>query len=90
MSILKDLLALKPVAENQDEWEAAHAAQAEEHFSRHFHGEAERSPVLARSDEFQVEVDGDDVLLLDGEQVVRVTMPRDIWMDLCKQSLDAE
>lgn len=91
MSILKDLLALKPIAEDHDydELEAAHVAQADEFHSRgsSSHDDA---PVLASADEFQVEVDGDDVVLLDGEQTVRLTMPRHVWMDLCRQSLEAE
>lgn len=93
MSILKDLLAIKVVDESYDvdpedalaahadELEAAHAAQAHEY---HSHGHSHH--VIAHADEFSVELEDDLVHLLDGEGVVRMSMPADVWHSLCRQT----
>lgn len=87
MSLLQDLLALKqPVAENQDEWEAAHAAQAEEFHSAQVHDGTYNE--LAQSDEFSVQLDDDDTVnLLDGEMTVRASMPYRVWLELCQETV---
>lgn len=105
MSLLQDLLALnlRPVAENQDEWEAANAAQAEEHHSRVpsvrdmmvanidrriAHDREVTTQELAFADEFSVEHDSDDMVhLLDGERSVRVSMPYHTWVELCQETV---
>ena len=48
--------------------------------------------IMARSDDFTVEVDMDSEMVdvRDGNGHVQLTMSRDTWMDLCKQSLHAE
>ena len=41
--------------------------------------------VIARADEFRVEKDVDNwVYLVDGEDVVRATMPYDVWLGLAE------
>jgi len=99
MSLLQDLLALKqPIPENQDEWEAMHAAQSDEHHERsHLHDQDDAPDAfdhdmttteLASSDEFSVEHDSDDMVhLLDGERSIRVTMPYHVWLDLCQETV---
>ena len=46
--------------------------------------------VLARTDEFTVEREGLWVRILDGEDVVRLTMPAHIWYLICAQSVYME
>jgi hypothetical protein len=103
LSLLQDLLALKQsIPENQDEWEAMHAAQSDEYHSRnhlhdqddahdafHHHDESDMTTHhIAGTDEFSVEHDSDDMVhLLDGERTIRVTMPYRDWVELCKQTL---
>ena len=43
--------------------------------------------IIAKADEFTVQLDGDDemVHLLDGEKNIRVSMPLVIWKQLCRQ-----
>jgi len=77
MSILQDLLALNistPVVVAEQDDEPKHKG------------------IMAKSDEFTVEVDGDSEMIdiRDGEGSIRVTMPRDVWIDLCKQTIKAE
>jgi hypothetical protein len=106
LSILQDLLALKQaIPENQDEWEAMHAAQSDEYHSTpsvrdmknsmvadiDSHGDTYReasTEELASADEFAVEHDSDDIVhLLDGEHSIRVTMPYQIWLELCQETV---
>jgi hypothetical protein len=99
LSLLQDLLALKQaIPENQDEWEAAHAAQADEFHSRnHLHDQDDApgafdhemtTTELAGSDEFTVEHDSDDMVhILDGERSIRCTMPYHVWLDLCRETV---
>lgn len=46
--------------------------------------------VLARADEFTVEREGLWVHIMDGEDVVRLTMPAIVWYQLCAQSIHEE
>ena len=46
---------------------------------------AEEPKVIAKADEFRVELDADEqVSLIDGEGTVRVSMPLVIWKQLCR------
>lgn len=103
MSLLQDLLALKqPVAESHDELDAMHAAQADEFHSRipsvrdmkdEMVANIERrramaTKELASADEFRVELDADGfVHILDGEETVRLSMPYEVWTQLCDDTM---
>ena len=86
---LKDLIK-SAVAENHDELEAMHAAQADEFHSGGHHHEDDDSELLAADDEFRVFVDAADMVHLhDGEGTIRVSMPYHVWFQLADETMHA-